>query len=104
MTSQSIKMPMKTETEIAVLQVQVQNIEEKVGEIKEDLKSVHECLDRNSEEMKQMIKELQDADVKAHASLSQKVSALEKWRWMMMGAGIAIGSLGFEAIGKIFSR
>lgn len=94
-------MPLKTETEIAVLQVQVQNIEEKVGEIKQDLKSVHECLDRNSEEMKQMIKELQEADTKAHASLSQKVSALEKWRWMMMGAGIVIGSLGFDTLSKL---
>jgi chromosome segregation ATPase len=94
-------MSVKTETEIAVLQVQVQNIEEKVGEIKQDLKSVHECLDRNSEEMKQMIKELQEADTKAHASLAQKVSALEKWRWMMMGAGIVIGSLGFDTISKL---
>jgi hypothetical protein len=94
-------MPLKTETEIAVLQVQVQNIEEKVGEIKQDLKSVHECLDRNSEEMKQMIKELQEADTKAHASLAQKVSALEKWRWMMMGAGIVIGSLGFDTLSKL---
>jgi chromosome segregation ATPase len=101
MTTQSIKMPLKTETEIAVLQVQVQNIEEKVGEIKQDLKSVHECLDRNSEEMKQMIKELQEADTKAHASLAQKVSALEKWRWMMMGAGIVIGSLGFDTLSKL---
>jgi chromosome segregation ATPase len=101
MSTQSIKMSVKTETEIAVLQVQVQNIEEKVGEIKQDLKSVHECLDRNSEEMKQMIKELQEADTKAHASLAQKVSALEKWRWMMMGAGIVIGSLGFDTISKL---
>lgn len=94
-------MPVHTETEIAVLQVQVKNIEEKVGEIKEDLKSVHECLDRNSEEMKQMIKELQESDTKAHASLAQKVSALEKWRWMMMGAGIVIGSLGFDTVAKL---
>lgn len=94
-------MPVHTETEIAVLQVQVKNIEEKVGEIREDLKSVHECLDRNSEEMKQMIKELQESDNKAHASLAQKVSALEKWRWMMMGAGIVIGSLGFDTVAKL---
>jgi chromosome segregation ATPase len=101
MSTQSLKMPIKTETEIAVLQVQVQNIEEKVSEIKQDLKSVHDGLDRNSDEMKQMLKELQEADTKAHASLAQKVSALEKWRWMMMGAGIVIGSLGFDTISKL---
>lgn len=94
-------MPQQTKTDIAVLQIQVKNIEDKVGEIKEDLKSVHDCLDRNSAEMKEMIKEMQEADTEAHKALSQKVSALEKWRWMMMGAGIVIGSLGFESLGKL---
>ena len=100
MTARTLKMP-QTQTDIAVLQVQVKNIEEKVGEIKEDLKSVHECLDRNSHEMKEMIKEMQESDSKAHASLANKVSSLEKWRWMMMGAGIVIGSLGFDTISKL---
>jgi DNA-binding ferritin-like protein len=101
MPGRTIKMPQQTQTEIAVLQVQVKNIDEKVVELKEDLKSVHDCLDRNSEEMKQLIKEMQDSDNKAHAALSSKVSALEKWRWMMMGAGIVIGSLGFDAMAKL---
>ena len=100
MTARTLKMP-QTQTDIAVLQVQVKNIEEKVGEIKEDLKSVHECLDRNSHEMKEMIQEMQESDSKAHASLANKVSSLEKWRWMMMGAGIVIGSLGFDTISKL---
>lgn len=101
MTAKTIPMPQQTQTDIAVLQVQVKNIEDKVGEIKEDLRSVHECLDRNSHEMKEMIKEMQESDSTAHASLAQKVSSLEKWRWMMMGAGIVIGSLGFDTIGKL---
>lgn len=103
MTAKTIAMPQQTQTDIAVLQVQVQNIEEKIGELKDDLKSVHECLDRNSQEMKDMIKEMQESDSNAHASLAQKVSSLEKWRWMMMGAGIVIGSLGFDAIAKLFT-
>lgn len=101
MPAKTVRMPMQTQTEIAVLQVQVKNIDDKVGEIKEDLKSVHECLDRNSEEVKQLIKEMQASDSHAHAALNQKVSSLEKWRWMMMGAGIVIGSLGFETIAKL---
>lgn len=97
----TIKMPEQTKVDIAILQVQVKNIEDKVSEIKEDLKSVHDCLDRNSEEMKVMIKEMQESDNVAHAALAKKVSALEKWRWMMMGAGVVIGSLGFEAVAKL---
>lgn len=101
MPAKTVRMPQQTQTEIAVLQVQVKNIEDKVGEIKEDLKAVHDCLDRNSEEMKQMIKEMQEVDSLAHSALSKKVSALEKWRWMMMGAGIVIGSLGFDTMAKL---
>lgn len=100
MPARALKMP-QTQTDIAVLQVQVKNIDEKVNEIKDDLKSVHECLDRNSHEMKAMIKEMQDSDSAAHATLAQKVSTLEKWRWMMMGAGIVIGSLGFDTVARL---
>ena len=96
--------PMKaqqTETEVAILQVQVKNIEEKVGEIKEDVKGLRDSLEQHSREHSEMIQEMQSASASAHKSLSEKISAIEKWRWMMMGAGIVIGSLGFETIAKL---
>ena len=89
------------ETEIAVLQVQVKNIEEKVGEIKDDVKQLHDALDKNAEETRAMLKSMRDEDNAAHDKLSSKVSALEKWRWMMMGAGVILGSIGFETIAKM---
>jgi len=95
------KLKMQAETEIAVLQVQVKNIEDKVGEIKEDLKQIHDCIDRNAHETRDMLKEMREEDTKAHKELGSKVSALEKWRWMMMGAGIVIGSLGFDTLAKL---
>ena len=96
----TIKMP-KTETDIAVLQVQVKNIEQDVSEIKSSLKDMHECIDRNATETRDMLKEMREEDNKAHKELGSKVSALEKWRWMMMGAGIVLGSLGFDMIAKM---
>jgi hypothetical protein len=48
-----------------------------------------------------MLKEMREEDTKAHQALGSKVSALEKWRWMMMGAGIVIGSLGFDTVAKL---
>jgi ubiquitin C-terminal hydrolase len=90
-----------TKTEIAVLQVQVKNIEQDVNEIKSSLKDMHECLDRNATETREMLKEMRDEDTKAHKELGSKVSALEKWRWMMMGAGIVIGSLGFDTVANL---
>ena len=100
--SRTINMPAQTtKTEIAVLQVQVKNIEQDVSEIKSSIKEMHECLDRNATETRDMLKEMRDEDTKAHRELGSKISALEKWRWMMMGAGIVIGSLGFETIAKL---
>ena len=98
----TIKMPAQTtKTEIAVLQVQVKNIEQDVSEIKSSLKEMHECLDRNADETRTLLNSMRNEDIAAHKELGLKVSALEKWRWMMMGAGIVLGSLGFDMIAKM---
>jgi predicted nucleic acid-binding Zn-ribbon protein len=98
-SSKSIKM--QPETEIAVLQVQVKNIEDKIGELKEDLKSIRDALDENAEETRQMLKTMREQDVKEHSELASKISVLEKWRWMMMGAGVIVGSLGFNTVSAL---
>ena len=91
----------KTETDVAVLQVQVKNIEDKVDEMKENLKDLHDSLDQHSAIQVQMIKDIAQSSASAHKSMSEKISALEKWRWMMMGAGVVMGALGFETLGKL---
>jgi chromosome segregation ATPase len=90
-----------SDTDIAVLQVQVNNIETKINELKDDLREVHECLDKNAEETHKLIKELQETNDASHKALTDKVSSLEKWRWMMMGAGVVIGSMGFDTLAKL---
>jgi len=92
---------MQPETEIAVLQIQVKTLEEKIGELKVDLKSLHDAIVSNAEETRQMLKSMREQDVKEHGELASKISVLEKWRWMMMGAGIIIGSLGFPTLSAI---
>jgi DNA-binding ferritin-like protein len=92
---------MQPETEIAVLQVQVKNIEDKIGDLKMDLKSIRDALDENAEETRQMLKTMREQDVKEHSELAGKISVLEKWRWMMMGAGVIIGSMGFNTVSTL---
>ena len=99
-TGRTIKMP-KTETEVAVLQVQVQNITNDISEIKADIKDVNHCIQKNNEETHKFLKEMKDASANAHKAMSDKISALEKWRWMMMGAGIVLGTLGYDTIAKL---
>jgi len=98
--TKTIKMP-KTETEVAVLQVQVKNIEADVAEIKSDIKELNANIDKNALDTHALLKDMKDASSTAHKAMSDKISALEKWRWMMMGAGIVIGSLGFDTLGKL---
>jgi DNA-binding ferritin-like protein len=92
---------MQPETEIAVLQIQVKNLEEKIGELKTDLKALHDAIESNAEETRKMLKTMREQDVKEHGELASKISALEKWRWMLMGAGIVIGSLGFPTLSAL---
>ena len=94
----------QAETDIAVLQVQVKNIEEKVGEIKSDVKDLQKSIDDHAEETQKTLKAMGESSANAHKAMSDKISSLEKWRWMMMGAGIVLGSLGYDTIAKLLTH
>jgi len=92
---------MQPETEIAILQFQVKSLEDKIGELKVDLRALHDTIEANAEETRQMLKSMREQDVKEHGELASKISVLEKWRWMMMGAGVIVGSLGFNTVAAL---
>lgn len=94
----------QTETEVAVLQVQVENIEQKVGEIKEDMKDLRQTIEDHAEQNQKTLKTMAESSANAHKAMSDKITSLEKWRWMMMGAGIVLGSLGYDTIAKLLTH
>jgi uncharacterized coiled-coil DUF342 family protein len=98
----SITKMKQTETEVAILQVQYRNIEEKVDELKNDLKDLRTHLDTHAESTQALIKEFQATNTAAHLTIETKISTLEKWRWMLMGAGVLAGSAGFPLIQNLF--
>ena len=91
----------ETETEVAVLQVQYSHLNEKVEEIKTGLRDLTLHIDNHMEETHKLIKEFQDENKIQHAEVDKKVSSLEKWRWMLMGAGVVAGALGLPIIQKL---
>lgn len=93
----------KAETDIAVLQIQVSNLDDKVDELKSEVKDLHECLDRNMDETKIILKEFREATQVQHDELADKLSSLEKIKWMLMGAAAIIGATGMEAIQAFLS-
>ena len=94
-------MPTKTETDIAVLQVRVDDIKSDISEIKADIKDLNSTISKNNDTTHLLLKEMQEASTSAHKSMSDKIGTLEKWRWMMMGAGIVLGTLGYDTVAKL---
>lgn len=93
----------KAETEIAVLQIQVKNLDDKMDEMKSEIKDLHECLDRNMDQTKSILKEFQESTQTQHDELAEKLSSLEKIKWMLMGAAAILGATGMEAIQTFLS-
>lgn len=91
----------QTETEVAVLQVQYGYLNEKVEDIKTGLKDLTVHIDGHMDETHKLIKEFQDENKRQHEETNKKVSALEKWRWMLMGAGVLAGALGLPVVEKL---
>lgn len=92
----------QAETEIAVLQVQYQNLTEKVDDLKSDLKDLSSQLDVHMDDAKSLIRTFQNENNKQHDEVNKKIASLEKWRWMLMGAGVLAGAIGFPVLEKLF--
>jgi uncharacterized coiled-coil DUF342 family protein len=91
----------QTETEIAVLQVQYGYLNEKVDGIKTDLKDMQDMINNHMSDMKKSLKEFQEENKKQHDAVDKKISALEKWKWMLMGAGVLAGAMGWTTLSKL---
>jgi inorganic pyrophosphatase len=88
----------QAETEIAVLRVRFDVLDEKMDDLKAEVKDLHDCLDRNMDETKIILKEFQDYNKKSHDELADKISGMEKLKWMLMGAAAVLGATGVEAV------
>lgn len=100
--SSTVQKLTQTETEVAVLQVQYSHLNEKVEDIKTGLKDLATHIDDHMESTHNLIKEFQDENKRQHEETNKKVAALEKWRWMLMGAGVLAGALGLPVLEKLF--
>jgi uncharacterized coiled-coil DUF342 family protein len=91
----------QNETEIAVLQVQYKNLDEKFDDLKTGLKDLRDHIDNHIDDTQKLIKDFQTENKKQHDEVNKKVNALEKWRWMLMGAGVLAGALGWPALSNM---
>jgi chromosome segregation ATPase len=91
------------ETDIAVLQVQVANLDEKIDDLKSDLHEIKETLKEHAASSLAAYNTIKTESEEAHSSLRRKINTLEKWRYMVMGAAALAGAMGWNAIHALLS-
>jgi chromosome segregation ATPase len=89
---------------IGIVETKVENLSEKMDDLKIDVKEMHDCLDKTRASLTEKLEEMYNASCTQHAELAAKIGDLEKIRqklmWMVAGAVAFAGILSghFEKI------
>lgn len=77
---------------LGIVETKVENLDNKMDELKVDVKDMHDCLDNTRDLLAEKLKEMADASNIQHAELAKKISAMEKLkdRWTFTVAGILV--------------
>ena len=101
---------MATTTErLGIVETKVENLNEKLDGLKEDVKEMHDCLDKTREGLTDKLDEMYNASCNQHKSLAEEINALksqrDKWVWTAAGAIAVMGWVSghTETIMKIIS-
>jgi uncharacterized coiled-coil DUF342 family protein len=89
---------MATELErISIVEVKVENLNEKIDDLKVGVKDMHDCLDRTRDEITDHLKTMQKTSYTQSQQISAKIAALEKmrdkWTWIAAGSVATVGVL-----------
>lgn len=80
---------------IGIVETKVENLSEKLDELKVDVKDMHDCLDKTRDDLKLKLDEMYGASCAQHAELAKEISGLKKVRektmWMVAGGVAAAG-------------
>ena len=106
--SQAQKQLLKYDADIAVLQVEFKNLDSKfdasLADVKADVKEVSEKLDKHNDSTHTLLREFQATNISQHSDMAAKIAGLEKWRWMLIGAGCVLGGLGYSGIESLMAH
>ena len=81
---------------LGVVETKVANLDEKLDDIKIDVKDMHDCLDKTRDSVMAKLDEMYGASCEQHSQLANKITELERFKqkWIYMTAG-GIAVLGF---------
>ena len=82
---------------IGIVETKVENLSEKLDDLKGDVKEMHDCLDKTRDDLKSQLETMYNASCEQHAELAKKIGNLEQIRqkmmWMVAGAVAFAGIL-----------
>lgn len=70
------------------LEGQYQTLHSRISDMRDDLRTE---IDKKHDAMVTMLKEHMKAEQEHHETIQDKMSSMEKWRWMIMGAAGVVG-------------
>ena len=81
---------------IGIVETKVENLSDKMDDLKVDVKDMHDCLDKTRDSLVKKLDEMYTASCDQHAELAKKISNLEQIRqkmvWMVAG-GVAFAGI-----------
>ena len=100
--AQSQKQLQQYDTDIAVLKVEFKNLDTKfdtaLQDVKADIKVNSDLIKEGNASTHKMLIDFQKSNQASHDDMAVKITALERWRWMLIGAGMVAGTLGYSLV------
>ena len=84
-----------TAERLGIVETKVQNLDEKLDDLKVDVKEMHDCLDKTREGLTEKLGEMYNASCSQHEALAKEIAELkmqrDKWIWWAAGAMATFG-------------
>jgi|TARA_B100001094_G_scaffold103520_1_gene99779 ABC-type transporter Mla subunit MlaD len=104
--AQAQKQLAQYDTDIAVLKVEFKNLDTKfdtaLEDVKADIKTNTDLIKEGNASTHKMLLDFNKSNQESHDLMASKIAGLEKWRWMLIGAGFVLGGLGYSGIEMMF--
>ena len=82
---------------IGIVETKVENLNEKIDDLKVDVKEMHDCLDKTRDDLTLNLDQMYNASCSQHAELAKELSSIKKDKdkvvWFVGGAIALLGWL-----------
>jgi dsDNA-specific endonuclease/ATPase MutS2 len=80
---------------LGIVETKVENLNEKLDDLKVDVKEMHDCLDKTRDTIEEKLEVMYQASCTQHAEMAKKISSMERFKdkWMYtFGGGMIVVS------------